>query len=190
MRRCWRISSCQQEGKQKEYPEEDKEDGMEFQRAKRDLKAVYDHSDSESSDNEHRKMLYVMFGGSWDITSRHIIKNLCREVAATAPAPKAMPHHRWLETLISFDASDCLKSMAGVGQLPLLIASTIINIMLYHVLINGGATLNLISLSAFKKLQILMSKLQPSCPFSGVGSISVIARGCISLLVKLIRFRL
>jgi hypothetical protein len=49
---------------------------MEFQRAKRDLKVVYNHSDSESSDNEHHKMLYVMFGGSWDITSRHIIKNL------------------------------------------------------------------------------------------------------------------
>ena len=93
-----------------------------------------------------------------------------------------------METLISFDASDCPKSMAGAEQLPLLVSPTIVNIKLYHVLINGGATLNLISLSAFKKLQILMSKLQPSCPFSGVGSISVIARGCISLLVKLIRF--
>jgi hypothetical protein len=38
-------------------------------------------------------------------------------------------------------------------------------------------------LTAFKKLQIPMSKLQPSCPFSGVGSVPVIPRGCISLLV-------
>jgi hypothetical protein len=56
-------------------PEEDK-DRMGFQKAKRDLRAVYDHSDSESSDNERRKMLYVMFGGSWDITSCRIIKNM------------------------------------------------------------------------------------------------------------------
>jgi hypothetical protein len=28
-----------------------------------------------------------------------------------------------------------------------------------------------------------MSKLQPSCPFSGVGSVPIIPRGCISLLV-------
>jgi hypothetical protein len=61
---------------QKVDPEEDKEDGMGFQKAKRDLKAVHGHSDSKSSDNECRKMLYVMFGGSWDITSHRIIKNL------------------------------------------------------------------------------------------------------------------
>jgi hypothetical protein len=84
--------------------------------------------------------------------SRHIVKNLHREVAVDAPAPKAVPHHRWMETLISFDASNCPKSMAGVGQLPLLISLTIVNIKLYHILIDGGTTLNLISLAAFKKL--------------------------------------
>jgi hypothetical protein len=67
---------------------------MGFQKAKRDLKTVYSHSDSESSDNECRKMLYVMFGGSWDITSHHIIKNLHREVVTVASAPKAAPHHK------------------------------------------------------------------------------------------------
>jgi hypothetical protein len=86
-----------------------------FQKAKRDLKAIYDHSNSESSDNEHHTTLYVMFRGSWDITSHRITKNLRREVAAVAPAPKAVPHHRWMETSISFNASDCPKSMAGVG---------------------------------------------------------------------------
>jgi hypothetical protein len=42
--------------------------------------------------------------------------------------------------------------MVGTGQLPLLISPTIVNINLYHILINGGAALNLISLAAFKKL--------------------------------------
>jgi hypothetical protein len=88
-----------------------------------------------------------------------------------------------METLISFDTSDCPKSMAGAEQLPLLVSPTIVNIKLYHVLIDGGAAMNLISLAAFKKLQILMSKLQPSCPFSGVGLVPVIPRGCISLPV-------
>jgi hypothetical protein len=55
--------------------------------------------------------------------------------------------------------------------------------MLYHVLIDGGVALNLISLTAFSKLQIPMSRLSPSCPFSGVGSGSIILRGSISLLV-------
>jgi hypothetical protein len=147
------------------------------------LKAVYGHSDSESSENERRKMLHVMFGGSWAITSRCVVKTLRREVAAAAPALKAAPHRKWMETPIGFDSSDCPKSMAGAGQLPLLVSSTISNVKLYHILIDGGATLNLISLVAFKKLEIPMGKLQPSRPFSGVGPVSVTPRGCISLPV-------
>jgi hypothetical protein len=73
--------------------------------------------------------------------------------------------------------------MAGAGQLPLLVSLTIVNIKLYHVLIDGGAVLNLISLAAFKKLQIPMSKLQPSRPFSGVGLVLVIPHGCMFLPV-------
>jgi hypothetical protein len=175
--------SSQREGKQKVDPYEEKDVEMEFQDVRRALKVVYGHSDSESSDNECRKTLHVMFGGSWDITSRRIIKTLCREVAAVAPAPKAAPHRKWVETPIGFDATDCPKNMAGAGQLPLLVSPTITNVKLYHILIDGGAALNLISLAAFKKLQIPMGKLQPSCPFSGVGPVSVMPLGCISLPV-------
>jgi hypothetical protein len=42
--------------------------------------------------------------------------------------------------------------MVGTGKLPLLVSLTIVNIKLYHILIDGGAALNLISLIAFKKL--------------------------------------
>jgi hypothetical protein len=49
---------------------------MEFQDIKRALKVVYGHSNSESSDNERRKMLHVMFEGSWAITSRRVVKML------------------------------------------------------------------------------------------------------------------
>jgi hypothetical protein len=75
------------------------------------------------------------------------------------PTSKAAPHCKWVETLIWFDSSDCPKSMAGVGQLPQLVSPTISNVKLYHVLIDGGAALNLISFMAFKKLQIPMGKL-------------------------------
>jgi hypothetical protein len=147
------------------------------------VKAVYHNSDSESSGNECRKTLHVMFGGSWDIMSRRVIKTLRREIAAAAPTPKAALHLKWMETPTGFDASDCPKTMAGAGQLPLLASPTIANIKLYHVLIDGGVALNLISLAAFKKLQIPMGKLQPSRPFSGVGPVSVMPRGSISLPV-------
>jgi hypothetical protein len=123
-----------------------------------------------------------MFGGSWAITSRCVIKTLRQEVVAVALAPRATPHRKWVETPIGFD-SDYPKSMVGAGQLPLLVSPTISNVKLYHVLIDGGATLNLISHAAFKKLQIPMGKLQPSRPFSGVGPVSITSRGCISLPV-------
>jgi hypothetical protein len=124
-----------------------------------------------------------MFGGSWAITSRRVIKTLRREIAVVAPAPKAALHRKWVETLIGFDTSDCPKTMVGARQLPLLVSPIISNVKLYHVLIDRGATLNLISLAAFKKLQIPMGKLQPSRPFSGVGPVLVTPRGCISLPV-------
>jgi hypothetical protein len=156
---------------------------LEFQDARRPLKAAYGNSDSESSDNECRKVLHIIFGGSWNITSWRVVKTLRREIASTVPAPRATPHRRWMETPIGFNASDYPKSMAGARQLPLLVSLTIANIKLYHVLINGGAALNLISLTAFRKLQIPIGKLQPSRPFSGVGPVSVMLSVCISLPV-------
>jgi hypothetical protein len=56
---------------------------------------------------------------------------------------------------------------------------------LYHILIDGGAALNFISLVTFQKLQILMSKLAPSCLFLRVGLGSIIPCGSISLPVTL-----
>jgi hypothetical protein len=88
-----------------------------------------------------------------------------------------------METSIVFDASDCPKNISGVGQLPLVVSSTIANIRLHHILIDGGAVLNLTSLAAFQKLQISMSRLSPSHPFLTVGPDSIIQRGSISLLV-------
>jgi hypothetical protein len=164
-------------------PQEEKDVEIEFRDAKGALKAIYGHSNSESSDNERRKALHIKFRGSWAITSRHVIKTLHQEILVMAPTPKAAPHLKWVETPIGFDASDCPKSMAGTGQLPLLVSLTISNVKLYHILIDGGAALNLISLVAFKKLQIPMGKLQPSRPFLGVGQVSIMPCGCISLPV-------
>jgi hypothetical protein len=88
------------------------------------IKVIYSHSNSKSSDNERHKQLHVIYSGSWEITSRRIIKTLRR----------AVPHNKWMETPIAFDASDYPKNMSGDGQLPLVVSLTITNIRLYHVL--------------------------------------------------------
>jgi hypothetical protein len=73
--------------------------------------------------------------------------------------------------------------MAGASILPLITAPVIANMRLHHVLIDGGAGLNVISHAAFKQLQIPGSHLGPSCPFSGVGPQLVYPLGSIALPV-------
>jgi hypothetical protein len=73
--------------------------------------------------------------------------------------------------------------MAGAGILPLITAPVIANIKLHHVLIDGGAGLNVISHAAFRQLQIPGSRLGPSRPFSRVGAQPVYPLGSITLPV-------
>jgi hypothetical protein len=125
------MPSRQWEAKQKQDPKEERDEEMAFQNAKREMKTIHSHSNSESSENECCLVLHVMFGGSWDITSWCIIKTVCWEVVAAIPAPKVAPHCKGMETSISFDTSDCPKSMAGARQLWLIVSPTIANIKLY-----------------------------------------------------------
>jgi hypothetical protein len=157
-----------------------------YQSPKGVLKDVFT-GDSNSGDNgNRRKKLYVMYSGSWELTSRRNLKSLRREVLSTVPGvPKAAPHQRWRSTTISFGASDCPKNMAGAGVLPLITAPVIANMRLHHVLIDGGAGLNVISHAAFKQLQIPGSRLGPSRPFSIVGPQPVYPFGSIALPVTL-----
>jgi len=129
------------------------EKGLGYQSPARELKGVYSHGDTDSGEDERRKKLYVMYGGSSELVSRRDVKTLRREVLSVKPGvPRAAPHHRWRNTTISFGPSDCLENMAGAGILPLVTAPVIANIRLYHVLIDSGAGLNVISYAAFKQL--------------------------------------
>jgi hypothetical protein len=134
------------------------------------LKDVFTGDSDSNDDNDCRKKLYVIYGGSWELTSRMNVKSLRREVLSAVPRVlKAAPHQWWRSTTVSFGASDCPNNMAGAGILPLITALVIANMRLHHVLIDGGARLNVISHATFKQLQILGSRLGPSRPFSGVG---------------------
>jgi hypothetical protein len=155
-----------------------------YQSPEGDLKDVFTGDSDSGDDTDRYKKLYVMYGGSWELTSRRNVKSLRREVLSTVPGvPKATPHQRWRSTTISFGASDCPDNMAGAGILPLITAPVIANIRLHHVLIDGGAGLNVISHAVFKQLQIPGSRLGPSRPFFGVGPQPVYPHGSIALPV-------
>jgi hypothetical protein len=141
-----------------------------YQTPEKVLKDIVTRDSDSSDDDDHRKKLYVMYGGSWELTSRRNVKSLRREILSATPGvPKDAPHQWWRSTTISFRASDCPENMAGAGILPLITAPVIANMRLHHVLIDGGAGLNVISHAAFKQLQISGSRLGPSRPFSRVG---------------------
>jgi hypothetical protein len=124
---------------------------LEYPSPEGDLKDVFTGDSDSGDDNDRRKKLYVMYGESWELTSHGNVKSLRREVLSATPGvPKAAPHQRWRSTTISFGASDCPDNMAGAGVLPLITAPIIANMRLHHVLIDGGAGLNVISHAAFK----------------------------------------
>jgi hypothetical protein len=124
-----------------------------YQSPEGDLKDVFTEDSDSGDDNNRRKKLYVMYGGSCELTSRRNVKSLRREVLSATPGvPKAAPHQRWSSTTIFFEASDCPDNMAGAGVLPLITAPVIANMRLHHVLIDGGAGLNVINHAAFKQL--------------------------------------
>jgi hypothetical protein len=155
-----------------------------YQSPEQVLKDILIEDSDSSDDNDRRKKLYVMYGGSWELTSRRNMKSMRSEVLSTIlGALKTAPHQRWQSTTISFRASDCPKNMEGANILPLITAPVIANMKLHHVLIDGGAGLNVISHAAFKQLQIPGSRLGPSHPFSGVGPQPVYPLGSIALLV-------
>jgi hypothetical protein len=161
-----------------------REGDLGYQSPEQVLKDILTGDSDSGDDTDRRKKLYVMYSGSWELTSRKNVKSLRREVLSATPGVlKAAPHQRWRSTTISFGASDCPENMIGVGILPLIAAPVIANIKLHHVLIDVGAGLNVISHAAFRQLQILGSRLGPSRPFSGVGAQPVYPLGSITLLV-------
>jgi hypothetical protein len=155
-----------------------------YQSPEKNLRDIFTEETNSGNDDDHRKKLYVMYGGSWELVSHRSVKSLRWEVLSAVPGvPKAAPHQRWRSTTISFRALDCPDNMAGAGVLPLITAPIVANMRLHHVLIDGGAGLNVISHAAFRQLQIPGSRLGASRPFSGVGPQPVYPLGSIALPV-------
>jgi hypothetical protein len=155
-----------------------------YQSPERNLKDIFTEETDSGNDDDHRKKLYVMYGGSWELVSRRSVKSLRREVLSAVPGvPKTAPHQRWRSTTISFEAFDCPDNMAGASVLPLITAPIVANMRLHHMLIDGGAGLNVISHAAFRQLQIPGSRLGPSRPFSRVGPQPLYPLGSIALPV-------
>ena len=72
---------------------------------------------------------------------------------------------KWSSTPIIFDTED---RTTAVGCLPLLVSPTIRNLKVTKMLVDGGASLNLISPALIEKLQIPDGDLEETRTFQGV----------------------
>ena len=90
---------------------------------------------------------------------------LSREVNAIQPSAKAQRPLKWSAVPLTFDAADRPDRSAGVGKLPLVVSSTINNVKVTKMLVDGGAGLNLISTKLLRQLQIPAGRLRPTGTF-------------------------
>jgi hypothetical protein len=127
--------------------------GLTYQSPEKNLRDIFTEEIDSSNDDDRRKKLYVMYGGSWELVFRRSVKTLRREALSAVPGiPKAASHQRLRGTTISFGGLDCPDNMARAGVLPLITVPIVANMRLHHVLIDGGAGLNVISHAAFRQL--------------------------------------
>jgi hypothetical protein len=72
-----------------------RERDLEYQSPEAVLKDVFTRDSDSGGESDCRKKLYVMYGGSWELTSRRNVKSLRREVLSATPGvTKATPHQR------------------------------------------------------------------------------------------------
>jgi hypothetical protein len=64
-----------------------------YQSPEKNLRDIFTEETDSSNDDDRRKKLYVMYGGSWELVSRRSVKTLRREVLSVVPGiPKDVPH--------------------------------------------------------------------------------------------------
>jgi hypothetical protein len=88
-------SPCRRPGKERVDDDEVAagERKLGYQPPEGDLKDVFTGDSDSGDDSNRRKKLYVMYGGSWELTSRRNVKSLRYEVLSATPGvPKAAPH--------------------------------------------------------------------------------------------------
>ncbi|XP_073353589.1 uncharacterized protein [Aegilops tauschii subsp. strangulata] len=84
---------------------------------------------------------------------------------------------------ITFDSNDHPESVTAAGALPMLCTPTISNVSVTNTHISGTASLNVLSIETFERLQVPYDQLMPTRPFSGVTDGSAVPLGQVRPLV-------
>jgi hypothetical protein len=115
--------------------------------------------------------------------SNRLFKQFSHEVNDALSRPEAARPLKWSQYAITFESKDYLRSMADAGALPMLCTPTISNVAMTKTLIDGGASLNMISIETFETLQVPYDQLMPTRPFFKLTDGSTIHLGQVRLHV-------
>ena len=109
----------------------------------------------------------MIFGGSKAYDCKRRQKITCREVYVTELATPAFL--RWLESAITFDWTDHLKSVPQLGRYPLMVDPIIGTKRLTKVLMDGGSGLNIMYAETLDAMGINQERILPTgVPFHGI----------------------
>ena len=95
-----------------------------------------------------------ILGGATSFRSRQELKLLTRDLCILQPCTGDLGLLRWSSMPLGFDSKDHPDRTAGVGVLSLVVSPTIRNLRVSKMLVDGGASLNILSTNAFRRLQI------------------------------------
>jgi hypothetical protein len=110
-----------------------------------------------------------IFRGSTTYSSKREYKKVEREVCSTWQG--AAPKMKWSEQKIEFSDEDHPKAAVILGRYPIVVESTIWNIKVARVLVDGGSSINLLFASTLDAKGIPRSELTPTDqPFHGITS--------------------
>ena len=113
----------------------------------------------------------ALLGGSQAPPSDRHIKPFLRQIGAASKRSGALQGWAAPEADLTFSSEDPVTT-SGSGMLPMLCTPTICHVAITKTLIDGGASLNVISMEAFSLLHVPLERLRPSKPFFGVGGSS------------------
>ena len=111
----------------------------------------------------------ALLGGSQAPPSDRHAKHFFCQMGAASMQQGAPPVWAAPKAGLTFDSGDHPATTAGSGALPMLCTPTICNVAATKTLIDGGASLNVLSMEAFGLLHVPLERLSLSKPFSGVG---------------------
>lgn len=122
-------------------------------------------------------------GGAPSLSSHQEFKQLSQEVNDVQPIVEAQQPLKWSHVPIMFNVEDHPDRTMGVGLLPLVVSPIIHNMKVTKILVDGGASLNLISTEVFERMQIPEGKLHATGSFQGINPGETKPQGKISLPV-------